>query len=228
MNGHSLEIDRIAPTRQPDGSPVGYQSWRDLAFIHWRVPIEEIQALLPDPLMVDTFDGSAWVGLVPFAMRKVRPWWSPSVSGISNFLETNVRTYVHKDGRDPGVWFFSLEASQSLAVRLARKFWNLPYYYAGMSLNKNANQIHYQSNRYWPDPIPARTISPSNLINPRINEHSKQPLPIRSIIFWWRDITFTRRIRSAIRQREISIEDRFTINLINIAERSWSSVMTNW
>ncbi|MDB4786465.1 MAG: DUF2071 domain-containing protein [Planctomycetaceae bacterium] len=157
MNDHSLEIDRIAPTRQPDGSPIGYQSWRDLAFIHWRVPADEVQALLPDSLSVDTFDGSAWIGLVPFAMRNVRPWWSPSVPGVSNFLETNVRTYVHKDGRDPGVWFFSLEASKSLAVRLARKFWNLPYSYAEMSLTKNTHQIQYQSNRYWPDPIPARS-----------------------------------------------------------------------
>jgi len=155
MNDSTDNIDRIAPTRKPEGSPIGYQTWKDLTFIHWRVSAEEIQKLLPDALTVDTFDGSAWIGLVPFAMRNVRPWWSPVVPGISHFLETNVRTYVHKDGADPGVWFLSLEASKSLAVRVARRFWKLNYYFARMSLQKDGRQIHYRSDRRWPQPVPA-------------------------------------------------------------------------
>ena len=154
---HTDLIDRIAPTRRPEGSPIGYQSWRDLLFVHWRVPAEEIRPLLPESLTVDTFDGSAWVGLVPFAMFGVRPWWSPSIPGISNFLETNVRTYVHKDGADPGVWFFSLEAANSLAVRIARWGWKLPYFRSRMSLEKAGDEIHYQSQRRWPEPTPAET-----------------------------------------------------------------------
>lgn len=150
-------IDRIAPTRRPAGAPIGYQKWRHLLFVHWRVPAEEIQPLLPASLTVDTCDSSAWVGLVPFAMFGVRPWWSPSIPGVSNFLETNVRTYVHRNGTNPGVWFFSLEASNSLAVRLARWGWRLPYYRAQMSLTKTQDQIHYQSTRRWPQPTPAET-----------------------------------------------------------------------
>jgi len=150
-------IDRIAPTHKPAGSPIGYQSWQDLTFIHWRVSAEEIQKLIPDSLTVDTFDGSAWIGLVPFAMRNVRPWWSPVVPGVSHFLETNVRTYVHKEGADPGVWFFSLEASQALAVHIARRFWKLNYYYSAMSLKKTSDQVLYQSQRRWPKPIPANS-----------------------------------------------------------------------
>lgn len=157
MQDSPASIDRIAPTRKPVESPIGYQSWLDLTFIHWRVSAEDIQEFLPDSLTVDTFDGSAWVGLVPFAMRNVRPWWSPVVPGVSHFLETNVRTYVHKEGRDPGVWFFSLEASKALAVRVARRFWKLNYFYANMSLQKEARKIHYQTDRLWPNPVPAKS-----------------------------------------------------------------------
>ena len=125
-------IDRIAPTHRPDGKPIGYQTWRDLLFLHWRVPVEEIQALLPAELTVDTFEGEAWVGIVPFKMRNIRPRWSPAIPGISNFYETNVRTYVHQQGKNPGVWFFSLDASSNLAVKIARWKWNLNYFKALM------------------------------------------------------------------------------------------------
>ncbi|HSG72953.1 MAG TPA: DUF2071 domain-containing protein, partial [Planctomycetaceae bacterium] len=126
------EIDRISPIIRPDEKLIGYHTWLDLLFLHWRVPADEIQALLPPELTVDTFEGDAWVGLVPFKMRKIRPWWSPPVPGISNFYETNVRTYVHHRGKDPGVWFFSLDASSSLAVSVARWRWNLNYFKATM------------------------------------------------------------------------------------------------
>ena len=112
----------------------GYQTWTNLLFSHWRVPPETLQTLLPDGLMVETFDGDGWLGMVPFAMEKVRPWWFPAVPGISWFLETNLRTYVTlPDGRS-GVWFFSLDATKRLAVRVARRFWNLPYFDADLSL----------------------------------------------------------------------------------------------
>ena len=150
-------IDRLAPTRRPDESPIGYQTWEDLLFVHWKFPAAEVQALLPDTVTVDTHDGFAWLGLVPFAMRNVRPWWSPTVPGVSNFLETNVRTYVHLNGADPGVWFFSLEASSSLAVRIARWKWQLPYFRAKMELRRSANGISYCSSRLWPEPAPAQS-----------------------------------------------------------------------
>lgn len=114
----------------------GYQRWADLTFLHWRVPAACIQPLLPKGLIVETFDGSAWIGLVPFSMERVRPWWSPPVPGISWFLETNVRTYVQTAEGQSGVWFFSLDANSRLAVTIARNFWNLPYFNASLALVK--------------------------------------------------------------------------------------------
>lgn len=139
-------IDREGPRQRPSGSPVGYQSWSDLAFLHWRVPPEQLRPLIPLPLELDLYDGAAWVGLVPFCMNRVRPSWSPSVPGISWFRETNVRTYVHFEGQ-PGVYFFSLDASKLLAVCLARWRWRLPYYWARMrcqAVPDRENPTHFK------------------------------------------------------------------------------------
>lgn len=157
MSTQLQTIDRTSPTRRPHETAIGYQRWSNLLFVHWRVPAEQIQRLLPARLTVDTWEGDAWVGLVPFYMSGVRPWWSPPVPGISNFCETNVRTYVHLDGQNPGVWFFSLEAAQSLAVRIARRFWNLPYFRAEMSCRRTGDRTSYQSRRLWPEPSGAST-----------------------------------------------------------------------
>jgi len=132
--GQASGIDRLAPTRRPDGHPVGYQKWRALSFLHWRVPASALRPLVPAALALDEFEGTCFIGLVPFTMQGVRPAWAPAVPGLSRFHETNVRTYVHLDGRDPGVWFFSLEAANRLAVWLARRGWGLPYHHARMSL----------------------------------------------------------------------------------------------
>lgn len=148
-------IDRIAPTLRPPGRPAGFQRWRSLLFLHWEVPAAAIAALIPSELSVDTFEGRAYVGVVPFTMRDVSPWWSPSVPGISNFHELNVRTYVHYQGREPGVWFFSLDAAATLAVLIARAGWALPYHRAAMELSENGTSVHYKSRRRWPRPVPA-------------------------------------------------------------------------
>lgn len=142
-----LDIDRISATVRPSVGAAGYHVWSDLTFIHWRVPVTLLQPLLPPELTVDTYDGTAWLGLVPFQMFGVRPWWSPSVPGISNFPETNVRTYVHFEGRDPGVWFFSLDAARLLAVNLARWGWGLNYRWARMSVKHVGSRIEYRSRR---------------------------------------------------------------------------------
>jgi uncharacterized protein YqjF (DUF2071 family) len=155
MSSGQSSIDRISPTVRPAGSVAGYHNWSNLLFVHWRVPADMIQQLLPPQLTVDTWEGDAWVGMVPFMMSGVRPWWSPAVPGVSRFCETNVRTYVHLDGQDPGVWFFSLEAAQSLAVLVARSIWKLPYYKARMKLERNEKEVHYQSHRLWPGSIEA-------------------------------------------------------------------------
>jgi uncharacterized protein YqjF (DUF2071 family) len=137
-------IDRASPCRRPACRLAGYHSWRDLLFIHWRLPAAAIAPLLPPELSLDTWEGDAWVGLVPFRMSGVRPWWSPC---SVRFLETNVRTYVHFRGRDPGVWFFSLEANHRLAVSIARARWRLNYHWAQMDLARQGNLLRYESRR---------------------------------------------------------------------------------
>ncbi|MEZ4293758.1 MAG: DUF2071 domain-containing protein [Polyangiaceae bacterium] len=148
-------IDRIAPTERPTGRPQGFQRWRTLLFLHWEVPIDALRPLLPEELTIDTWEGRAYVGLVPFTMRDVAPSWSPSVPGISNFHELNVRTYVHYKGRDPGVWFFSLDAAGTIAVLAARAGWDLPYHRASMELTVEGNEVRYSSSRLFPGPKPA-------------------------------------------------------------------------
>ncbi len=134
-------IDRVSPTMRPAGRVAQRQQWHELLFLHWRVPAAVVRALVPHDLELDLFDGDCFVGLVPFTMRGVRPVWAPPVPGVSDFHETNVRTYVHRDGRDPGVWFFSLDAASRLAVWVARTFWHLPYHHAAMRLEKRADGV---------------------------------------------------------------------------------------
>ncbi len=138
-----------------DSQTAGYQSWKMLSFLHWRYPADILQKLIPDGLQIEEYDGTAWLGVVPFSMEAVRPWWSPAVPGISWFLETNVRTYVVDERGIRGVWFFSLDANSRLAVTVARNVWHLPYVYSTMELNAphiNATApdqpvIHYRGQR---------------------------------------------------------------------------------
>lgn len=140
--------DRLYWREEPrQRKPVMLQKWRDLLFLHWRVEPAVIQATLPPGLMVDTFAGSAYLGLVPFFMRDIRPRFLPAVPGISNFLETNVRTYVYDKNGTPGVWFYSLDASQWLAVFVARTFFKLPYFHARMKATRAAGVIQYETQR---------------------------------------------------------------------------------
>ena len=140
-------FDRLAPAVRPPQRAVMRQNWRHLLFLHWVVSSEQLRPLVPSRLDLDLFEGRAYVGLVPFTMTGVRPVWAPVVPGLSSFHETNVRTYVHRAGRDPGVWFFSLDAANPLAVALARTFFHLPYYYARMGLTLEPEAISYASRR---------------------------------------------------------------------------------
>ena len=125
--------DRLALRERPIGTPLMCQEWSELLFMHWPVPAELLRPHLPARLQPDTHDGTAWLAIVPFRMAKVRTRVSPPVPGASEFLELNVRTYVHLDGV-PGVWFFSLDATNPLAVWLARTVFNLPYLRATMRM----------------------------------------------------------------------------------------------
>jgi uncharacterized protein YqjF (DUF2071 family) len=143
------------PAHVAAGWPAMRHRWAHLLFLHWPVAADELRRLVPPELDVDTFEGQAYVGLVPFTMTGVRPVWSPPVRGLSSFHEVNVRTYVHRYGEDPGVWFFSLDAANRFAVAVGRTFWKLPYHFARMGLIRDGNGIFYRSERLWPGPSPA-------------------------------------------------------------------------
>jgi uncharacterized protein YqjF (DUF2071 family) len=142
-------IDRISPTLAPDAQPLMHQSWHHLLFLHWEVPAAELQALLPSGLDLDTYEGIAYVGLIPFTLSGVRPVGIPAMPGLSSFHEVNVRTYVHRNGKDPGVWFFSLDASSMLAVTAARAAYHLPYFNASIdfSAEEALPTVRFQSHR---------------------------------------------------------------------------------
>ena len=110
-----------------------YQRWDRLLFLHWEYSPDAIQETLPPGLSVDTFEGRAFLGVVPFFMRNIRPRVLPAVPYLSNFLECNVRTYVHDENGVPGVWFFSLDTNRWLAYKIARIAFRLPYYWAAMN-----------------------------------------------------------------------------------------------
>lgn len=132
-------VDRISPTLEPDEPVLMHQSWHHLLFLHWEIPAAELQALVPAGLTIDTFEGKAYVGLIPFTIK-----------GIPSFHEVNVRTYVHRNGADPGVWFFSLDASSTLAVAAARAAYKLQYFFAKIDFDASGGalpQITFRAHR---------------------------------------------------------------------------------
>lgn len=124
------------------------QRWHNLLFAHWRCDPGELRRLIPAQLEIDTCDGAAWVGVIPFRMSGVRIRGVPPIPTAHAFAELNVRTYVTLDGR-PGVWFFSLDCESSLAVIGARLGVALPYFRASMEVGKVDEYIHFHSRR-WP------------------------------------------------------------------------------
>lgn len=137
---------------------VMHMRWHQLAFLHWRVSAEALGRHLPPGLALDTYDGSAWLGVVPFTMTSVRPRFCPPIPGISAFPELNLRTYVTAGGRR-GVWFFSLDAACPLAVRAARFAWFLPYYEAAIELCERDGWVDYSCRRTHHGAPPAEFIA---------------------------------------------------------------------
>src|SRR6266508_4649338 len=160
-----------APLAAAVRRPVMLQHWRRLTFLHWPYPPPAVQALLPPGLEVETFDGAAWVGLVPFLMDGVRPPGVPPLAWASRFPETNVRTYaLGPDGRG-AIWFLSLDAARLGAVLTARASYALPYFWSRMSVGSGAppdpgvtgaagpapagprvDRLAYRGRRRWPRP----------------------------------------------------------------------------
>jgi uncharacterized protein len=139
------EISQFPP--ETVARPLMYQSWNWLTFLHWAYPPATIQAILPEGLTVDEYDGVAWVGLVPFEVNGLRLPMMRAIPWISSFPETNVRTYVRDVNGDRGVWFLSLDADRLAAVVGARTGFRLPYQWAQMRLNRNRSTIQYSSQR---------------------------------------------------------------------------------
>jgi uncharacterized protein YqjF (DUF2071 family) len=137
--------------------PVMMHRWDTLTFLHWSYEPDVVARLLPVGLTLDTFDGKAWVGLVPFNMLVSLPH-APSVPWASRFCETNVRTYVIDEYGRPGIWFFSLEASRLGAVLTARATFRLPYMWSRMSLVRDGDVITYSCLRRWPGPRGAHSF----------------------------------------------------------------------
>ncbi len=149
------------PWPLPDRPWASVQSWHDLLFAHWPIPASQIAELLPPGLTLDTYAGEAWVAVVPFRMSGVRPRFLPPAPWFSSFPELNVRTYVKiegvparkgrgcssAEGTRPGVFFFSLDAGNPLAVAMARRFFHLPYFRAQMSCRSEDDSIRYHSRR---------------------------------------------------------------------------------
>jgi uncharacterized protein YqjF (DUF2071 family) len=127
-------------------APVLLMGWKKLTFLHWSYPPEVVQALLPDGLRVDTWDGRAWVAITPFLMTNVHPPLVPPVPGWSTFPETNVRTYVRAHGGSDGLWFLSLDAGRA-ATLSARAAIGVPYAWSRMSVVQDGRRLHYTSRR---------------------------------------------------------------------------------
>jgi uncharacterized protein YqjF (DUF2071 family) len=120
------------------------QSWIDLLFAHWAVPEAELRRAVPARIPIDTFDGSAWIGITPFEIVGAHPRAVPPLPWLSRFAELNVRTYTTIDGR-PGIWFFSLDAARALAAGVARVTYRLPYRHARMEIARVGGRIEYRS-----------------------------------------------------------------------------------
>lgn len=145
MDTDSIDWLKLNEARnKPHQSPAMFQEWKDLLFLHSTCAPELLQGFLPPELTLDTFQGEAYLGFVPFQMRHVRPANIPilnllSIPKIGNFLETNVRTYVTHPQFGPGVWFFSLDASSFLPCYIARKLFSLRYMHSPMT-HKESDQ----------------------------------------------------------------------------------------
>ena len=134
------------PWPPPDRPWILSQIWCDLLFAHWPLPVADLRRAVPPQFDLDLWSGEAWIGVVPFRMQGIHFRGLLPVPGFSSTPEINVRTYVTIGGK-PGVYFFSLDAANRAAVRVARRFFHLPYYWARMDLRRHGETIHYESCR---------------------------------------------------------------------------------
>jgi uncharacterized protein YqjF (DUF2071 family) len=142
----TVETTAHRPWPLPDGPWAQAQTWEDLAFLHWPVDPELLRRLLPPEAPLDTFDGDAWLGVVPFQITNMRVRGLPPLPGLSTSPELNARTYVTVDGK-PGVWFFTLDAASRWLVEAAKRLYRLPYERAQMTCARRGEYVYYESER---------------------------------------------------------------------------------
>ena len=138
----------------PTSPWIQFQRWDDLLFAHWQIPADQLRAAIPAGLTLDTFEGDAWLGVVPFEITGIRWRGFPPLPGLAGFPELNVRTYVTV-GDKPGVYFFSLDAANLWAVVGARVAFHLPYFHARMTIQRDGEWVNYQTRRIRNGAIPA-------------------------------------------------------------------------
>ena len=143
----SAAIARLTPETRPAERIIGYQRWHSMLFLHWPLPVDAVAKYLPRRLAVDTLDGEAWISATLFTITGARVRPLPPLPGLARFHEANLRTYVHLEGKDPGIWFFSLDASNALACALARMSLQLPYFPARMKRQQVRDEQRFDSRR---------------------------------------------------------------------------------
>jgi uncharacterized protein YqjF (DUF2071 family) len=150
-----LESVGHRPWPLPPDPWIARQTWRDLMFAHWPVSRDLLRERVPSRLEIDTFDGQAWLGVIPFRVTDWTARGIPAIPWISSYNELNVRTYVVYQGI-PGVYFFSLDADSTIAVAGATALFHLPYYLAQMTVEDDRNYINFQSRRVGSDEVEFR------------------------------------------------------------------------
>lgn len=170
FNYHLLDETTHRPWPMPDQPWIMTQTWHDLLFAHWPIDAAVMRAKVPASLELDLFEGQAWIGVVPFQMRNVTPRGLPSLPWVSAFPELNVRTYV-RIGDKAGVFFFSLDAANALAVATARTLFHLPYFQADMQVDveDRTNRVTYRSRRTSTDGPPAEFVGTYRPVGPVFN-----------------------------------------------------------
>jgi uncharacterized protein len=146
FNHGILDETAHRPWPKPRGPWIMSQTWNDLLFAHWPIEVDVLRPRVPIGVELDLFDGHAWLGIVPFHMTNVAPRFTPALPWLSAFPELNVRTYV-RVGHKPGVYFFSLDASNAVAVHTARAVFHLPYFTAEMHVDVSGGRVRYRSQR---------------------------------------------------------------------------------
>jgi uncharacterized protein YqjF (DUF2071 family) len=151
--GRVTRITDHRPWPLPKRRWVMAQTWKNLLFAHWPVEPEALRAVMPSQLPLDTFEGRAWLGLTPFAVRNLRVRFTCPLPILSAFPEINVRTYVTLDGK-PGIYFFSLDADSLPAVETARRFYRVPYFHARMAIHTDDGEVRFETERTGPEHHP--------------------------------------------------------------------------